>query len=69
MKKQCVVIILAAFLFGVGADIGHATQKRGSSTAASPKPQAPELGSVAQFKEAFQNDQGRIRLVALISPT
>ena len=69
MRRLFSVTILAAILFAINADTSHAAQKRGRPTTASRYAQAPELGSVAQFKDAFQNDQGKIRLVALISPT
>lgn len=69
MRRRFVVIILAASLFALCAGTSHAAQNRGRSTAASRKAQGPELGNVAQFKDAFQNDQGKIRLVALLSPT
>jgi len=69
MRRQFAVIILAAILFAIGADASQAVQKRVRSAAANRKTQAPELGTVAQFKDAFQNDRGSIRLVALISPT
>jgi hypothetical protein len=70
MRKQWALIVLAAILMGDTLPSSIAAQKRGrSAAAASPKARAPELGSVKQFKEAFQNDIGKVRLVALISPT
>jgi hypothetical protein len=60
---------LAALLFAVSAETSNAAQKRSRSTTASRKARAPELRSVAQFKDAFQNDTGKLRLVALVSPT
>lgn len=69
MKKQWASIVLAAILFGASLPSSNAAQKSSRSTAASRKARASELGSVEQFKDAFQNDQGKVRLVALVSPT
>ncbi len=69
MKKQSALILLAVTLFALSADISNAAQKRGRSAAVSRQTRIPELGSVDQFREAFQNDDGKVRLVALISPT
>lgn len=69
MTKKWALIVLAAILFGINSPSNVAAQKRGRAAAASPKTRTPELGSVDQFKVAFQNDTGKVRLVALISPT
>jgi hypothetical protein len=69
MKKQWALIVLAVILFGISADTCNAAQKRGRSAAASRKARMPYLGSVEQFKDSFQNDAGKVRLVALVSPT
>lgn len=69
MKKQWVLIVLAAILIGDTLPSSIAAQKRGRSAAASRKARAQELGSIDQFKEAFQKDAGKVRLVALVSPT
>jgi hypothetical protein len=69
MKKQWVLILLAAILFGVSADTCNAALKSGRSTAANRRTRTPGLRSVDQFKEAFQKDAGKVRLVALVSPT
>jgi hypothetical protein len=69
MKRQWALILLAAILFAFSAETGNAAQKRSRSTTASRKARAPELGSVAQFKDAFQDGAGKLRLVALVSPT
>jgi hypothetical protein len=69
MRKQWVPIVLAAILIVGTLPSSIAAQKRGRSGAASRKTRAPELGRIDQFKEAFQNDAGKVRLVALVSPT
>lgn len=69
MKRQWALMLSAAILFAFSAETSKAAQKRGRPTTASRKARAPELGSVAQFKDAFQNDAGKLRLVALVSPT
>ena len=69
MKKQSVLILLAVVLFALSADTRNAAQKRDRSAAVSRQTQTPELASVDRFREAFQNDEGKVRLIALISPT
>jgi len=63
------LIVLAAILLGVSLQSSNAAQKRGRLAATSRKSRLPELGSVEKFKESFQNNAGKIRLVALVSPT
>ena len=62
------LIFLGAILFGVSAAEINASQKPNRVSTASRKARI-QLRNVAQFKEAFQNDAGKIRLVALVSPT
>ena len=69
MRKQRGLLVLAAILFVVSLPSSNVAQKRGPSAVASRKARAPKLGSVEQFKDAFQNDAEKVRLVALISPT
>ena len=69
MKKQWPLIVLATILCSLTADTSNAVQKRGVSDSVSRKSRAPELGSIEQLRDAFQNDQGKVRLVALLSPT
>ena len=69
MNKQWTLIISAAMVFSVSLPSGYAGQNRGRSAAASRTVQEPQLGNVEQLKEAFQNDAGMVRLVALLSPT
>ena len=69
MKKQFALIVLASFLFGINSPSSVAAQKRDRAAAASRKVRTSDLGTVDEYKAAFQNDTGKIRLVALISPT
>lgn len=69
MKRLWALMVLGAITCGVSLPSSIAAQNRGRATAVSRKARAPQLGSVEQFKEAFQNDAGKLRLVALISPT
>ena len=69
MKKQWALILLTGILFSIKEDITNAAGKRWRSTSAVRVARAPQLGSVEQFKEAFEQDVGSVRLVALISPT
>ena len=69
MRKQWGLLVLAATLFVVSLPSTSAAQERGRSTVAIRKARAPKIGSVEQFKDAFQNDADNVRLVALVSPT
>ena len=70
MRRQWTLIgVLAAMVFVLSLPSSSGAQKRGRSTATSRKVRAPQPRSVDQFKDAFQNDSGKVRLVALISPT
>jgi len=69
MKKQWALILLAAILLSLSADRSNAAQKRSGSTSASRKARGVELRGVERFKDVFQSDQGKVRLVALVSPT
>jgi hypothetical protein len=69
MKKQSALILLAVMVFALSADTGNAGQKPDRSAAMNRQTRTPELGSIDRFREVFQNDEGKVRLVALISPT
>ena len=69
MKKLRVLVVFASIIFGLSLPPTKAAQKDRRSTAVSRKTAAPQLGNAGQFKEAFQADAGKVRLVALISPT
>lgn len=56
MKKGLALIALVATLLSVDARAANTGHRAG-------------LGSVEQFKTAFNNDRGKVRLVALVSPT
>jgi hypothetical protein len=76
MKKQVAVAALTAtIVFSITAQLAYSASNRSLSSASAPTvprrlttPPA-RLGTVADFKTAFQNDQGKVRLVALVSPT
>ena len=69
MRKHWTLIGLAAMLLVATLPSSNAAQSRGRSTVASRYHRALELGTAEQFKGAFQRDAGKVRLVALISPT
>ena len=69
MRRQGALISVLAMVFVIGLPSTGVAQKRGRSIATTRNVRAPNLRSVDQFKEAFQNDSGKVRLVALISPT
>ena len=69
MKKLSALILFAVVTFALSADTGKAAQKPDRSAAVSRQTRTPELGSVDRFREVFQNDEGKVRLIALISPT
>jgi hypothetical protein len=64
MKKLKLVIVIASIMFAGIVTPANAAQKHRRSTT-----RAPGLGDVGQFKAAFQADVGKVRLVALVSPT
>ena len=69
MKRRWQLIVLIVILFVVSQPSGDAAQEKGRPAAGSRKARTLKLGSVPEFKEAFQNDKGNVRLVTLISPT
>jgi hypothetical protein len=62
------LILLAAILVGVSASEINASQNARRYSTPGRKSRI-QLRNVNHFKEAFQNDTGKVRLVALISPT
>jgi hypothetical protein len=66
---RTIIIFSAAILLGVSGGEINASQKPNRTAPASRRSRIPKLGNVDQFKEGFQHDAGKVRLVALISPT
>lgn len=69
MKKKWALIVLGAIVIGNTLPSSIAAQKPGRSTASSRKTRTSKLAVIDQFKTTFQNDAGKVRLVALVSPT
>ena len=69
MRKQWLLIVLVAIVFEVSLPLRYLAKNQNRSITVSRAARVPQLGSVEQFKEAFQKDAGKIRLVALLSPT
>ena len=70
MKNLKVLLVFASILFAANPPSANALQKpRRSTGAISRQTRARQLGDVEQFKAAFQTDAGKVRLVALVSPT
>lgn len=68
--KNLTVLVFASIVFAVSLPTANAAQKhRRSTNAVSRRTRPPEPGDVGQFKAAFQADAGKVRLIALISPT
>ena len=66
---RTILIFSAAILLGVSSGELNASQKPNRTVPASRKSRIPKLGNVDHLREAFQHDAGKVRLVALISPT
>jgi hypothetical protein len=69
MKRHVALVALAAIVFSITVQPANSARRRPTSIASSLSDQSVKLGNVVQFKTAFQNDQGKARLVALVSPT
>jgi hypothetical protein len=67
--RNKVVMALAAIVFSINLVPADSAPKPGSSSALGVKARSVRLGDARQFKTAFQNDRGKVRLVALVSPT
>ena len=65
---RATLILSAAIMLGVSASEINASQNARRYSTQSRKSRI-QLRNVNHFKEAFQNDEGKVRLVALISPT
>jgi hypothetical protein len=69
MKKQVALVALAASVFSISAQPAYSAPKHRPLGASRLTSAPARLGTVEEFKAAFQNDQGKVRLVALVSPT
>jgi len=69
MKRQFLLMTLAAVVLGIGILPAALARKTSTASALQQRARRVRLGDVRQFKTAFQKDQGKVRLVALVSPT
>ena len=70
MKILKMVVVFVSIILGGSLLPGNAAQKHLRSASAERRQTVTSrLGNVGQFKEAFQKDAGKVRLVALVSPT
>ena len=68
-RHRLTSIVLAIVMFGALVMTSQAAQApRGSATVRRKSRRTPIL-SIDQFKKAFQDDVGKIRMVVLLSPT
>lgn len=63
------LIASAAIPFSVSALANAGVQRPARSQTRIARPRLRELRSIDQLKELFQRDTGKVRLVALVSPT
>ena len=68
MRKQWLLIVLAAIVVEVSLSPRYSAQNHSRSIIVN-RSGVAQPASVEQFKEAFQKDAGKVRLVALLSPT
>lgn len=68
-RASIAFVLASAILCAGSAARGNAGQKPRRSTSAEGTSRIHELVRVDQLKEAFQRDRGKVRLVALLSPT
>jgi hypothetical protein len=69
LRRALALIFVAALLSVTSAAHQNAAQKSHRSRPASRTSRVHELVDVDQLKRLFQNDAGKVRLVALVSPT
>ena len=69
LKDAAIALLLGAILFGLGSLRSNAAQKARRSASARRQAAIPELNTIDQLKEAFERDAGKVRMVALLSPT
>ncbi len=68
MTRVAMVLSLG-IVFGFGYSAVSGAQKSKRPAVARHQAAIPELHSIDQLKEAFERDAGKVRLVALLSPT
>jgi Tfp pilus assembly protein PilE len=69
LRRALALIFVAALLSVTSAAHQNSVQKSHRSRAASRTSRVHELVDVDQLKKFFQDDAGKVRLVALVSPT
>lgn len=69
LRRALVLISVAALLSATSAARSNSAQKSHRSRPASRASRVNELVDVGQLKKLFQDDAGKVRLVALVSPT
>ena len=69
MKRQLLLMTLVAVMPRIGILPAALARNTSTATALQQRARRVRLGDVRQFKTAFQKDQGKVRLVALVSPT
>lgn len=69
LKLATITLLLGAVLFGLDPSTSSGAQKSRRSASARRQAAIPELLSTDQLKEAFERDAGKVRMVALLSPT
>ena len=69
MTKRMWLIVLPAIIFVIGVQAANPAWVRGNLTESSLTDRSARLGNIQGFKAAFHEDEGKVRLVALVSPT
>jgi len=69
MKRQFLLMVLAAMVVSMDLLPSALARKTHTAGALQQPARRVKLGDVRQFKTSFQKDQGKVRLVALVSPT
>ena len=69
LKRATITLLLGTILFWAIPSSTLAAQRPGRSAAGRRQVAIPEIRTTDQLKEAFERDAGKVRLVALLSPT
>ncbi len=69
LKVAALTILVGTVVIGHAPSPSSAAQKSRRSVSARRNAAILELGSIDQLKDAFERDAGKLRLVALLSPT